>query len=102
MGKMDDPMYFMTFYADVAMQTEDEKIQDYFVSPEYFQLSEVLSSFIQTRREQGDSVVLRQFIKERDIEMFKTLNSALQEFWSFYYKIEQEKPWNQEPVNNPE
>ena len=34
--------------------------------------------------------------------MFKTLNAALQEFWSYYYKIEQEKPWNQEPVNNPE
>ena len=34
--------------------------------------------------------------------MFKTLNSSLQEFWSYYYKIEQEKPWNQEPMNNPE
>ena len=77
MGKMDDPMYFMTFYADVAMQSEDDKIQAFFVSPEYFQLSEVLSSFIQTRKEQGNSIVLRQFIKERDIEMFKTLNAAL-------------------------
>ena len=36
MCKMEDPMYFMTFYADVAMQNEDEKIQAFFVSPEYF------------------------------------------------------------------
>ena len=69
MASMGYPLEFMSFFCDAGLQSENKSIEAYFMSPEYFLLSEALSTYLQERRQQPNSdAKLRQYITSRDFE----------------------------------